>query len=190
MSLYAPFRPDLKHQEPLVIEDAPAAKLPVPTMAAAAATATATSEGQGNPGSKAGPTAPSDLPEPGKLDRPAVKQGDEVFAVQGDMLAEWQKGTVMEEVQQGQDINYKVRIPRYNASGVCITAHHKTAGPRSVAYFAPATVRLQVGTRVIGLYREPESLDAGGYYSGIVAEPPKAMNKYRYLVFFDDGYAR
>ena len=49
---------------------------------------------------------------------------------------------------------------------------------------------LQVGTRVIGLYKEPESQDIGGFYSGIVAEPPKAMNKYRYLVFFDDGYAR
>ena len=50
---------------------------------------------------------------------------------------------------------------------------------------------VQVGTRVIGLYKEPETpRDAGGYYSGIVAEPPKGMNKYRYLVFFDDGYAR
>ena len=27
------------------------------------------------------------------------------------------------------------------------------------------------------------------FYSGIVAEPPKTMNKSRYLVFFDDGYA-
>ena len=28
-----------------------------------------------------------------------------------------------------------------------------------------------------------------GFYSGIIAEPPKTMNKFRYLVFFDDGYA-
>ena len=28
-----------------------------------------------------------------------------------------------------------------------------------------------------------------GFYSGIIAEPPKPMNKFRYLVFFDDGYA-
>ena len=31
--------------------------------------------------------------------------------------------------------------------------------------------------------------DRGAFYSGIIAEPPKVMNKYRYLVFFDDGYA-
>ena len=27
------------------------------------------------------------------------------------------------------------------------------------------------------------------FYSGVIAEPPKTMNKHRYLVFFDDGYA-
>ena len=43
---------------------------------------------------------------------------------------------------------------------------------------------------MIGLYKDPEAPDVGGYYAGIIAEPPKAMNKHRYLVFFDDGYAR
>ena len=51
-----------------------------------------------------------------------------------------------------------------------------------------STVRLPVGTRCVGLYREqPEQ--PGTWYSGVVAEPPKQTNRNRYLIFFDDGYA-
>lgn len=48
-----------------------------------------------------------------------------------------------------------------------------------------------MGTRVIALYRDHASGNCSedDFYSGIVAEPPKIMNKYRYLIFFDDGYA-
>lgn len=28
------------------------------------------------------------------------------------------------------------------------------------------------------------------YYAGVVAESPKYLNQYRYLIFFDDGYAQ
>ena len=28
------------------------------------------------------------------------------------------------------------------------------------------------------------------YYAGIIAETPKFLNEYRYLIFFDDGYAQ
>ena len=28
------------------------------------------------------------------------------------------------------------------------------------------------------------------YYAGVIAEAPKYLNQYRYLVFFDDGYAQ
>ncbi len=63
---------------------------------------------------------------------------------------------------------------------------------RHLAYSEPARVRLPVGTRVIAVYRDPtdaNTLSRDDFYSGIVAEPPKTMNKYRYLIFFDDGYA-
>ena len=59
---------------------------------------------------------------------------------------------------------------------------------RQVAYAEACSVRLPVGLRVIALYREPPT-QPGAFYSGIVAEPPKIINKQRYLVFFDDGYA-
>nr|VZI03554.1 unnamed protein product [Spirometra erinaceieuropaei] len=44
-----------------------------------------------------------------------------------------------------------------------------------------------VGSRVVSLYRD--EVGGIGYYSGLVAEPPSERNSYRYLVFFDDGYA-
>ncbi|VDN14320.1 unnamed protein product [Dibothriocephalus latus] len=44
-----------------------------------------------------------------------------------------------------------------------------------------------VGSRVVSLYRD--EFGGIGYYSGLVAEPPSERNSYRYLVFFDDGYA-
>ena len=105
MSLYAPFRPDLKPQEPLdIAEEVPSpVKMPQPASSPrlAAALANAPRHQQGSSASPqqhtattAAPnrvplnTAPPDLPEPGKLDRPPLKKGDEVFAIQGtDMLA-------------------------------------------------------------------------------------------------------
>jgi len=69
---------------------------------------------------------------------------------------------------------------------------------RHLAYPNPSPVLLTVGTRVISIFEDEET---GGershdpnrqenYYSGLIVEPPKSMNKYRYLVFFDDGYAQ
>ena len=50
-----------------------------------------------------------------------------------------------------------------------------------------------MGTRIIAIYEEPDAALHGAekadFYSGVVAEPPKGMNRFRYLVFFDDGYA-
>ena len=48
--------------------------------------------------------------------------------------------------------------------------------------------------RIIAVYRDDEKPDGAApakaeFYSGIIAEPPKQMNRFRYLVFFDDGYA-
>jgi len=63
----------------------------------------------------------------------------------------------------------------------------KVMSLRHLAYQTPAKVRLPVGTRCIALFKDAPSMPA--YYSGIVAEPPKVINRNRYLVFFDDGYA-
>ena len=198
MNLYAPFRPKLKFQEPITIVDhlgkeppptAPSGKAPLP--------------GPLSKRNKPAPPVvsnqehlrpPSDLPPIGKLFRPDLVKMQDVYFVQGDILNAWRKGSVLEtdmpplKGSEGEK-TYKVKVPILK-NGVTVTAHIRTARCRLLAYPNPASVRLQVGTRIIGVYHEPnEPQSMGDFYAGIVAEPPKAMNKHRYLVFFDDGYA-
>jgi len=60
----------------------------------------------------------------------------------------------------------------------------KTVGGRQVAFKTSNKRKLAVGTRVVVKCREQEL-----YRSAVVAEPPKVMNKNRYLVFYDDTNA-
>ena len=59
---------------------------------------------------------------------------------------------------------------------------------KEVAYNTAHKVRLPVGTRCVALYREKDQMEMAVYKSAVVAEPPKVLNKNRYLVFYDDGY--
>ena len=59
-----------------------------------------------------------------------------------------------------------------------------------MAYPDPWPRQLNVGSRVIAQYIEVGKSRPPLYYAGIVAEEPKYLNQYRYLIFFDDGYAQ
>ena len=61
-----------------------------------------------------------------------------------------------------------------------------------MAYADPSPVQLNVGSRVIAQYIENNDgkMKPAAYYAGVIAEAPKYLNQYRYLVFFDDGYAQ
>lgn len=65
---------------------------------------------------------------------------------------------------------------------------------KQMAYNHPCPFILPVGSRVIAKFRDEicsaDSPTNGQYYAGVVAEPPKATSKNRYLIFFDDGYAQ
>ena len=127
------------------------------------------------------------LPPVGVLEKPPLSVGQEAYAMRQSILQVWRIATV-EEVIQKEDGNnqYKIRFEGIHAGKKSV--QNKILLANQLAYKTAATVRLPVGTRCIGQYREtPDSI--GAYYSGIVAEPPKAINKNRYLIFFDDGYA-
>lgn len=59
-----------------------------------------------------------------------------------------------------------------------------------MAYSKPCDVRLPIGSRVIALFREAENTSGSEYYAGVIAEPLTNVNNFRYLIFFDDGYAQ
>lgn len=63
----------------------------------------------------------------------------------------------------------------------------KTLSGRQMASNSQSSVIIPVGTRVVAMFQD---IYSSNYYSGVVAEPPKSTNKYRYLIFFDDAYAQ
>ncbi len=135
------------------------------------------------------------LPKQGDLQRPDLKVGDRAYAMRGNILQIWKLGSVVETFMQGAMPTYKLKFDVMDTKGQkVLRTQSKILQPRFLAYADPAPVRLPVGTRVIAVYRDPSEESASGpaphtYYSGVVAEPPKNMNRFRYLIFFDDGYA-
>lgn len=68
---------------------------------------------------------------------------------------------------------------------------NKTVPGNHLAYGTAPNVRLSVGTRVISLFTiEPNDNSRSTFFPGIIAEPLQAYNRWRYLIFFDDGYAQ
>ena len=138
--------------------------------------------------------AAANIPPAGKLDRPELQLNQKMYAVRGNILNVWKTADVV-DIVPGTETKYKLRFETLRQDK-CASSYIKTLSGKHLAYEFPASVRLQVGTRIIGIYNDNQQIDehqpsqpGGEYYSGIVAEPPKAMNKHRYLVFFDDGYA-
>ncbi|XP_043220666.1 histone-lysine N-methyltransferase eggless-like isoform X1 [Amphibalanus amphitrite] len=127
---------------------------------------------------------PQDLPPLGTIQRPAVTVGQHVFAMHSDTLSPWFRATVREVVAKPSGARYKVKFdsPRVTSN------KSRLAAGSELAYVGPSTVRLHVGVRVVGAFRHTQQ-QTPTFYSGTIAEAPKAMNGYRYLVFFDDGYA-
>lgn len=67
----------------------------------------------------------------------------------------------------------------------------KTVPGNQLAYGTAPNVRLHVGTRVIALFTINTTDNARStFFPGIIAEPLQAYNNWRYLIFFDDGYAQ
>ncbi|XP_026739602.1 histone-lysine N-methyltransferase eggless isoform X2 [Trichoplusia ni] len=130
--------------------------------------------------------APADLPPPGTISRPPLRVGMPVYAMK-NAFGPWLKGRILE---------IQPRAPNTpNSFSVCrVKFDHKTKTnakilpARCVAYAEPSDVRMTIGTRLIALFKDSNKRES--YYSGVVAEIPNPVNSYRYLVFFDDGYAQ
>lgn len=59
-----------------------------------------------------------------------------------------------------------------------------------VAYDAVCSFRFTVGVRVIAVFKDETYTGRGDlqYHSGIIAEPPKAVNKFRYSILWSKKY--
>lgn len=127
---------------------------------------------------------PPTLPPAGVLIRQPLTIGSRVYAIKGSAYGVWYKARVV-EVKQGPNGERQYKV-KYDSKKLV----NQGMSGKQLAYHEHAEVLLPVGTRVIAQYRDEYWSQANSMYAGIVAEPPKVMNNYRYLIFFDDGYAQ
>ncbi|XP_068203468.1 histone-lysine N-methyltransferase eggless-like isoform X1 [Palaemon carinicauda] len=131
------------------------------------------------------------LPPVGPLNRYQLHPGEMCFCMKYSLFARWVQAQVI-EVDKCEPNNtfYKVI---YNSTSTKSSGSVRVLPGRQIAYFDKCLTKIPVGTRVIGKYKDedPQNLAmSGSFYVGVLAEIPTAANKYRYLVFFDDGYAQ
>ncbi|XP_038219825.1 histone-lysine N-methyltransferase eggless [Zerene cesonia] len=134
--------------------------------------------------------APADLPPPGNIVRAALRPGMDVFAKRKE-LRSWGKAVIV-EVGGASVTEYTNCRVKFEASPRNL---YKNLTAQCLAYFEPAKARLTIGTRVIALYEDTNQKRQlqkknDSFYAGVVAEIPNPVNNYRYLIFFDHGYAQ
>ncbi|XP_011866930.1 PREDICTED: histone-lysine N-methyltransferase SETDB1 [Vollenhovia emeryi] len=116
---------------------------------------------------------------------PVIKRApaiDDIVYIMKTPVMPWIKAKVQSIVATSPSWIIRVKLvqKKYNSA-------IKTICGKLVALTEVSKVIIPVGTRVVAIFRDDVS---NNYYSGIIAETPKSINKYRYLVFFDDGYAQ
>ncbi|XP_001603698.1 histone-lysine N-methyltransferase SETDB1 [Nasonia vitripennis] len=121
-----------------------------------------------------------DLPPSGHLIKPVPEVDDYVFTMKHPLFP-WIKGKVQSIISKNP-MQYRVKLLQKKYAGQV-----KTLTGKQMASSTPSPVIIPVTTRVVAIFQDSYS---SNYYSGVIAEPPKSTNKYRYLVFFDDGYAQ
>lgn len=137
-------------------------------------------------------------PPVGEILRPPIEINQIYYAVKNKAIASWVPCKVVEQVESSSILgshskvsNYKVKFLKLQYQMV------KTVSAKHLAYYDPPKFRLPIGSRVIA-YFDATSLSRGkekmmiqsAFYPGIIAEPLKPNNKYRYLIFYDDGYTQ
>lgn len=79
----------------------------------------------------------------------------------------------MQTVVSKNPVHCRVRLLQKKYNAVI-----KSAFGKQLAVAAVSRVIIPVSTRVVAIFRDVSS---SNFYSGVIAEPPKATNKYRYI---------
>ncbi|XP_067135489.1 histone-lysine N-methyltransferase SETDB1-like isoform X3 [Centruroides vittatus] len=125
------------------------------------------------------------LPGIGPVIRKELSVGMRVYAMRASYLGVWQRARIVNIKTNILGKKYcKIKFDMGKANS------NRAYLPKHLAYFQPPDVILSVGSRVVAHYRDEHWSPRSSLYAGVIAEPPKLMNRYRYLVFFDDGYAQ
>lgn len=108
---------------------------------------------------------PSDLPKEGTLEYLPLQKGQTVFVTNLSLLLPWFEGILSTRINE-------TNLNVFFNGGVNLVP------TKSIAYFTESPVQFPVGTRVIAkLDDNLKKIDS--FYAGIIAEPPKLLNKFR-----------
>ncbi|XP_050520332.1 histone-lysine N-methyltransferase eggless-like [Daktulosphaira vitifoliae] len=122
---------------------------------------------------------PDDLPEEGVLRRRSLKRGEKVYGMKLSLLQPWFEA-----------ISNTAASESYFNVTFCMNGEQTNLSYKNLAYSHICKSRFPVGTRVIAKFTDANIKMTNNFYAGIVAEPPSHLNGYRYMIFFDDGYAQ
>ncbi|XP_011202233.3 histone-lysine N-methyltransferase eggless [Bactrocera dorsalis] len=137
-------------------------------------------------------------PPVGEILRPPIEINQIYYAVKNKAIASWVPCKVFEQVESTSLLGSNSKLPNYKVKFLKLQYQMmKTVSAKHLAYYDPPKFRLPIGSRVIA-YFDATSLSRGkekmmiqsAFYPGIIAEPLKPNNKYRYLIFYDDGYTQ
>lgn len=136
------------------------------------------------------------VPPAGDIERPAIQLNETYYAVKNKAIASWVSVKVIEFSESstvGGNLVKSYKIKYLNTPYQMV----KTVTAKHLAYFEPPPVRLTIGTRVIAYFNgstlsrgKERAVVPSAFYPGIIAEPLKQANRFRYLIFYDDGYTQ
>lgn len=110
---------------------------------------------------------PDDLPNEGPLEYPTLQIGQQMFGKKFTLLDPWYKSKIQ------AIINEDYLHMRFSSDEKLLTT-------KEIAYFDPSPVRFPIGSRVLAKLSKIDNQLLSNYYAGVIAEPPKLLNKFRY----------
>lgn len=140
---------------------------------------------------------PKDLPKNMLVDKPAP-QPEEIYYIkrEGNPQASWIKARLNLIITPNTPYKNQVwKTTHYKLTELKQQKERILSG-KDIAYTAACKSRLGVGTRVISVFKSEHNSPNvkktrnDPFYAGVVGEHPVESNKYRYLIFFDIGYAQ
>jgi len=118
------------------------------------------------------PGLPNDLPVEGKLIRHLLKQGDKVYGMKHSLLHPWVESTIKLAVS---DTDTYFNILFDDGEETVLNNKH-------LAYInTSSNAQYPVGSRVIAKFQDMNIRLTDKFYAGIIAEPPKYLNNFRYV---------
>lgn len=133
-------------------------------------------------------------PPNGELNHTDIAYNKMYYTFRNKLASRWLPCKVVDKVTVNGETEYAVRFCREKKE-----SNTKKIVPRKhLAYGQCPPCRLNIGVRVIALFDNSRDNGASkkneiirnNFYPGVVAEPLSLYTKWRYLIFFDDGWTQ